>query len=278
MGRALIGNFKGPKGDKGDVGPQGQKGATGDTGVQGPKGDTGATGPQGPKGDKGDTGPHGEPGNLNTSVATFTQATERENINSGDTGSKIFGKIKKYFADLTLSAFATIVNNATTTAANTVLDGRMGKTLADQIAELNRNLEYVNIQINFTASSANVVPCTGIVIKDKVRHTLDMHLNILIETWNDRSNGTFNMDALKSACGVSSMSWHPIFNTRVVPENIVDTNNLFRGRTGLHFVSSGYLGRAYALDLSVFGGWSSEATLYTAGCYYHIDVWGASYT
>lgn len=146
------------------------------------------------------------------------------------------------------------------------------------INELNRNLEYVNIQINFTASSANVVPCTGIVIKDKVRHTLDMHLNILIETWNDRSNGTFNMDALKSACGVSSMSWHPIFNTRVVPENIVDTNNLFRGRTGLHFVSSGYLGRAYALDLSVFGGWSSEATLYTAGCYYHIDVWGASYT
>lgn len=46
----------GPKGDKGDTGPQG---------LQGPKGDTGPQGPQGLKGDKGDTGlqgPQGERG------------------------------------------------------------------------------------------------------------------------------------------------------------------------------------------------------------------------
>lgn len=43
----------GPKGDKGDPGPQGPKGDKGDPGAQGPKGDTGptgATGPQGPAG------------------------------------------------------------------------------------------------------------------------------------------------------------------------------------------------------------------------------------
>ncbi|WP_343248769.1 hypothetical protein [Diplocloster hominis] len=83
MGRAFIGNVKGPKGDKGDkgatgaqgpigatgpAGPQGPKGEKGDTGPQGPeglrgvKGDTGAAGPQGLKGDKGDTGPQGPEG------------------------------------------------------------------------------------------------------------------------------------------------------------------------------------------------------------------------
>lgn len=71
------GDFKGPKGDTGDIGPQGPqgeqgdtgpagpqgpKGETGATGAQGPKGDTGATGPQGPKGDTGATGPQGEKG------------------------------------------------------------------------------------------------------------------------------------------------------------------------------------------------------------------------
>jgi hypothetical protein len=49
-------NQVGPKGDKGDTGPQGP---------QGPKGDTGDTGPQGPqglKGDQGDQGPQGVQG------------------------------------------------------------------------------------------------------------------------------------------------------------------------------------------------------------------------
>lgn len=130
-----LGNVKGPKGDKGDKG---------DTGPQGLKGNAGQQGIQGLKGDKGDKGDRGATGDINDSVATFTQASARENINSGETGKTIFGKIKKYFADMTLSAFATIVNNATTTVANTVLDGRMGKTLMDRIEQLNRNIESTN--------------------------------------------------------------------------------------------------------------------------------------
>ena len=46
----------GPKGDKGDTGPQGPKGDTGATGPQGPKGDKGDTGPQGPQGEQGPAG------------------------------------------------------------------------------------------------------------------------------------------------------------------------------------------------------------------------------
>ena len=52
----------GPKGEQGDVGPQGSKGDQGQTGQQGPKGEQGDVGPQGPKGDQGDVGPQGPEG------------------------------------------------------------------------------------------------------------------------------------------------------------------------------------------------------------------------
>lgn len=84
--RAYVGNFKGPKGDKGDTGatgPQGAKGATGATGPQGPKGDTGATGPQGPKGDTGATGATGPAG---AKGATGTRGSQWYN-GTGITGT-----------------------------------------------------------------------------------------------------------------------------------------------------------------------------------------------
>ena len=65
LAKYLVGNVKGPKGDKGATGPQGAtgaRGATGATGPQGPKGETGATGPQGPTGKQGPTGPTGPAG------------------------------------------------------------------------------------------------------------------------------------------------------------------------------------------------------------------------
>lgn len=65
MAKYLVGNIKGPKGDKGATGPQGAAGARGPAGAagpQGPKGETGATGPQGPTGKQGPTGPVGPAG------------------------------------------------------------------------------------------------------------------------------------------------------------------------------------------------------------------------
>lgn len=79
MARALIGNFKGPKGDKGDMGP---------------------------KGVQGEPGPQGELGVINEeSSIVFNTASSRENINSGENCATLFGKIKKYFTDLKTVAF-----------------------------------------------------------------------------------------------------------------------------------------------------------------------------
>ena len=52
-------NIKGPKGDKGEIGPQG---------IQGVKGDEGPMGPQGLQGPKGDTGEQGLPGKDGTQI------------------------------------------------------------------------------------------------------------------------------------------------------------------------------------------------------------------
>lgn len=70
-----VGDFKGPKGDKGDQGIQGPKGDKGETGAIGPKGEVGATGAvgpiglQGPRGERGPQGIQGVPGKDGTSVS-----------------------------------------------------------------------------------------------------------------------------------------------------------------------------------------------------------------
>ena len=96
----------------------------------------------------------------------FESIAERANIESGDTWETVLGKINKYFGDIKPHAFldkitedyidsvitqkvnnaiqnSAIVNNAVTTVEGTVLDGRMGKTLQDQITEQNKNIDGI---------------------------------------------------------------------------------------------------------------------------------------
>ena len=80
-------------------------------------------------------------------VQTFSRAASRANIASGEANKTLFGKISKWFADLGVSgiaAFAKIVNNGTTTVANTVLDGRFGKILLDRIVAAEKNITTIN--------------------------------------------------------------------------------------------------------------------------------------
>lgn len=126
-----LGNVQGPKGDTGPQGPEGPRGPQGEIGP------TGATGPQGPKGDTGPTGPQGPAGPAGTvsadSQITFSTASTRENIASGEKIGVILGKIRKYFADLKDSAFRSVANNLTTTSAGaSVLDAYQGKVLEDK--------------------------------------------------------------------------------------------------------------------------------------------------
>lgn len=89
--------------------------------------------PQGPVGPR---GPAGNIDDIEDATVIFSQASSRTNINSGDSIGTLFGKIRKWFADLGTAAFQGVSNVLTQTSVGYVLDARQGKTLADRIGTL----------------------------------------------------------------------------------------------------------------------------------------------
>lgn len=164
MGKAFIGNFKGPKGDKGDQGIQGPKGDIGATGPQGPKGDKGETGDAGPQGIQGIQGPAGPTGTVNANTPVdFTEASALENIESGESLSTIFGKIKKMIGSLLIGAGSTLLGQNLTAARALVSDvnGKIGVSTitAAELQHLSGLTQ--NAQNQFDALNANIPDFTS---------------------------------------------------------------------------------------------------------------------
>ena len=92
-------------------------------------------------------------GDIGDSEITFTEAENRENINTGESVKTVFGKIKKFFADLTAPAFAQMITTKedllATKATGYVPDA---KAVADAYTELNGKLNQ-----NTDLSLANCV-------------------------------------------------------------------------------------------------------------------------
>lgn len=90
-------------------------------------------------------------GDIGDSEITFTEAENRENINTGESVKTVFGKIKKFFADLTAPAFAQMITTKedllATKATGYVPDA---KAVADAYTELNGKLELKIIKIDPT--------------------------------------------------------------------------------------------------------------------------------
>lgn len=80
-------------------------------------------------------------GDIGDSEIAFTEAENRENINTGESVKTVFGKIKKFFTDLTAPAFAQMITSKddllATKAAGYVPDA---KAVADAYTELNGKL------------------------------------------------------------------------------------------------------------------------------------------
>lgn len=81
-------------------------------------------------------------GDIGDSEITFTEAENRKNINTGESVKTVFGKIKKFFADLTAPAFAQMITSKddllATKATGYVPDA---KAVADAVSEVNGKLE-----------------------------------------------------------------------------------------------------------------------------------------
>lgn len=76
-------------------------------------------------------------GDISNKTVSFSEASTRGNINTGESTATLFGKIKKWFSDLGAAAFHAVANNLSTNAEGSVLDARQGKVLGDAINQLN---------------------------------------------------------------------------------------------------------------------------------------------
>lgn len=180
MGRAFIGNFKGPKGD---TGPQGAQGIQG---IQGPVGPTGAV-------------------DGNTPIE-FTEAGTLVNIESGESISTIFGKTKKILGSLLVGAGSTLLGKNLTANQALVSDGagkvnvsgisatELGylsgatKNIQSQLNEQTGNIENIGI-----APYARLIVTEGMTdaqIDDWIRSSFAGGAQRL-QIYNDKTNYKF---------------------------------------------------------------------------------------
>ncbi len=144
-------------------------------------------------------------------IPELSEEDMRENISSGDDQPTLWKKVKKWFADLKAGAFASIVNNCTTTEEGTVLDGRQGKVLQDEIDLLKKSVA------DGKALIASAIRDKGIACGADVSYA-DMAANIraISSLLRKVSIGTGNSDAARtfSATGI------PNYN-RLTKDNFV---------------------------------------------------------
>lgn len=154
--QTLIGNIKGPQGEQGEQGEQGAQGNAATISVG-----SVTTVPYGTNASVVNSGteeeavldfriPQGRPGEQvtqldNLVLNSITEPSAQFPIPAiGDIGSVLFGKVSKWFGDMSalvatkLNA-ANVVNNLITTASGYALDARQGKALNDKLKELTTN-------------------------------------------------------------------------------------------------------------------------------------------
>lgn len=137
-------------------------------------------------------------GDIGDSEIAFTEAENRENINTGESVKTVFGKIKKFFADLTAPAFAQMITSKddllATKAAGYVPDA---KAVADAYTELNGKLDKNSLGMpidlsSYTQSNKYTLPSDG-YIQARANSTL-LTIMVAIEGKNNDSP-TFYLSA-----------------------------------------------------------------------------------
>lgn len=166
--QTLIGNVKGPQGEQGPQGVQGEQGAAATISVG-----SVTTVPYGQNASVTNSGteqeavldfriPQGRPGEQvtqldNLVLNSITEPPTQFPVPAiGDVGSTLFGKIAKWFSDMTArvaSKFdaANVVNNLITTASGYALDARQGKALNDKFGTTDM-FEKLTVTVTTSAS------------------------------------------------------------------------------------------------------------------------------
>lgn len=92
---------------------------------------------------------------IGDSEITFTEAETRENIDTGESVKTIFGKIKKWFNDMTVAAFSQVITSNEDLMALT-----KSGYLADALAVKNQ-FDVINSKLSFNSGIDNIDISTG---------------------------------------------------------------------------------------------------------------------
>lgn len=171
--QTLIGNVKGPQGEQGAQGVQGEQGDAATISVG-----SVTTVPYGQNASVTNSGteqeavldfriPQGRPGEQvtqldNLVLNSITEPSTQFPIPAiGDIGSVLFGKVSKWFSDMsalvaTKLNVTNVVNNLTTTASGYALDARQGKTLNDFLAIHEVSISN-SVNANLTVTQAKII-------------------------------------------------------------------------------------------------------------------------
>ena len=93
---------------------------------------------------------------------TFSEASDRGNLASGEKLGTLFGKVKKWFSDLKPFAFLDLIQNATTAAADRAVSAAVAKALQDQINTLNTKIDNTVVTIDQMWCVAHFVRGAGL--------------------------------------------------------------------------------------------------------------------
>lgn len=190
--------------------------------VKGPKGDKGDPGERGPEGP---AGPQGKDGVVNADTAiSFQQASNRQNIASGEKFGIILGKIMKWFADLKAHAFEAPVQNLTTNVAGKALDATQGKILKDEMDALNSALVTVSEQYNFkipksvlnstgwkNVNANKITIPSGYEIVGILPRTYTYKMSAIQGVFYDTDNISFNFYLSETINDDFSLGWRAVF-------------------------------------------------------------------
>ena len=143
----------------------------------------------------------------NDQTPTFEEAEERENIVSGEKVSVIFGKVRKWFADLKEAAFCSVANNLVTTLPGSVLDARQGKELEDKITGLYSEIpffdpkkSYIDIKNNlpYTTQGNGILYISGQAKTERLTALEVVIDDIRFRTSTCTTSGNINLPSMTS--------------------------------------------------------------------------------
>ena len=138
----------------------------------------------------------GPDSNLDNNTVTFSPASNRVNIESGEQLKNIFGKIAKWLNDLKTAAFCVVTQSLMVTEPGTVLEGRVAKLINDK---------FGGLRFYEDADGIYVVSADG--VKKKLGSTREGEWTVIAEEWFCDLSGPNNFVKLHNGQILSQNGW-----------------------------------------------------------------------